>query len=168
MGMWSSVCGNCKYWKQYGWSRNGECTIRSCTDTDFDDSCGNFEMGHYSEDDDSSESGSSDSGGCFITSMLCHVLGFDDHCDIMETLRGFRDVKMKQAGCYSELLDEYDTVGPKIAQAIEQDTERIALCQMLLDTYINPIVQMILSDQDQNAVEKYREMVLQLKTHYNI
>jgi len=86
----------------------------------------------------------------------------------METLLGFRDVKMKQAGCYTELLDEYDTVGTKIAQALEQDADRVAKCNTLLNTYIKPIEQMILADRDQEAVNKYRETVLHLKAHYNI
>lgn len=166
MGMWSSICGNCKYWNQYGWSRLGECTRRNCTDTDFDDSCGAFEMGKYSEDDDSSDSGSS--GGCFITSMLCHVLDYDDHCDIMETLRGFRNEKMKRAGCYTEILDEYDVVGPKIAKAIEADSDRENLCRKLLNDYITPIIQKIKNNQDEAAVFAYREMVLCLKKLYNI
>ena len=101
------VCGNCKYWKQWGFSKNGECVARGGAQREFDDHpCGSYEVGRYEEPDESSDS--SDSGGCFITSMLCHVLGFEDHCDIMDTLRGFRDVKLKQAGCYTELLNEYD------------------------------------------------------------
>ena len=100
--------------------------------------------------------------------MLCHVLGYEDHCDIMETLRSFRDVKMKQAGCYTELLEEYDTVGPVIAHAIEMNNDREALCEKLLHSYIEPIVLFVKNSKEQEAVEMYREMVFYLRKYYNI
>ncbi len=31
------------------------------------------------------------STGCYITTAVCHILGYEDDCTVLETLRGFRD-----------------------------------------------------------------------------
>ena len=59
--------------------------------------------------------GGNPGGGCYITTMICDVLGKEDTCEALEVLRSFRNDVLQKDEKYAPILYEYDVVGPKIA-----------------------------------------------------
>ncbi len=105
--------------------------------------------------------------GCFITTIVCDMLGFDDKCNILETLRSFRNNVMQKDSNYKDILFEYDTVGPEIAKSIidEKDYE---LINGMLDFYILPTVNLIRDKKYNEAVSRYKNMTKALENYYGI
>ena len=58
---------------------------------------------------------SDSSGGCFITTIVCNVLGKSDDDKVLNNLRYFRDNVLKKDECYRYILIDYDNIGPVIA-----------------------------------------------------
>lgn len=120
-----------------------------------DDSC----RDHY-------RSRTSSGDGCFITAMVCDVLGFDDDCEVMETLRNFRGNVLQKNNQYRDLLFEYDYVGPKIAQNIR--FEDIDFVTALYQGFLQPITHFIKMQKEEKAVEQYKKMTRLLEELYCI
>jgi hypothetical protein len=57
---------------------------------------------HYGWEEDDNKKKS----GCFITTAVCHILGQPDDCQILNTLRRFRDEKLLTNN-YAFLVDDY-------------------------------------------------------------
>ena len=107
------------------------------------------------------------SSGCYITTILCGVLGKDDDDDTLNTLRGFRDNIMQQNPMYLETLQEYDVVGPIIAENIDREfkeTQDVSVWKLVFSNYIEPVSKFIKDGMYDSAVAKYKEMVEALKS----
>lgn len=112
-----------------------------------------------------SKSGSS---GCYLTTMLCNVLGMDDNNTYLQTMREFRDSVLQKNEQYKPLLVEYDIIGPKIADAIQNDPMKEALATHYFTKYIIPITNLIKDKQYESAVNNYVRMTTTLYTIYGI
>ena len=121
-----------------------------------DDSCED----HYRKRESSSD------GGCYITTMICNKMGLQDDCDALNTLRGFRDNVLQKNQKYKELLFEYDVVGPKISECLQE--EKKPFVEEIYHSFIMPIVTMIKNGQNEEAVQKYVTMTKSLKDYYAI
>lgn len=106
-------------------------------------------------------------GGCYITTIVCDMLGFDDKCNILETLRGFRKNVMQKNTEYKDVLYEYDVAGPEIAKAIKEDND-LELIHGMLDFYILPVVGLIRNNNYKEAVARYKNMTKALENYYGI
>lgn len=102
--------------------------------------------------------------GCYLTTIVCEVLGQPDNCPTLNTLRVFREEILKKDEKYHDLLCEYDIVGPVIAEAIRSCLKPIVFSKFLLDTYIEPTVKCVHEEKYELAVMIYKHMVEQLKT----
>ena len=108
----------------------------------------------------------SSSSDCYITTILCHRLGKEDNCEELETLRKFRKNILQQEEQYQDILFEYDTVGPKIAKKLEQ--EDMLIVRGLYLTYIEPVVELIKKNNQEEAINRYQKMTKLLKSFYGI
>jgi len=106
-------------------------------------------------------------GGCFITTIISDMLGFDDKCDILNTLRDFRNNIMQKNPEYKEILFEYDTIGPEIAKSIRDEAD-YELINGIVDFYILPTVGFIKEKKYKEAVSKYITMTKSLEKYYGI
>ena len=104
------------------------------------------------------------SGGCYLTTILCHRLGKSDDCDELNTLRKFRNEVLQKDEKYQELLFEYDTVGPKIAKELEK--EDITIVQGLFSKFVQPVVRFIKENKCEEAISRYRTMTKSLEDYY--
>ena len=68
--------------------------------------------------------------GCYLTTIICNKLGYSDDCFVLNTLRSFRDNVMQKNIEYKDMLMEYDTLGPVIAQNIANDKENNNTCAL--------------------------------------
>lgn len=151
-------CGNCIEYKFAGSNKKGFCEWYRCYYYP-DDSCNH------------QKNRKEDQTGCFITTIICDILGYDDNCDVLNNLRNFRNNIMQKDITYRPLLLEYDIIGPKIANniKIEYETNKDkSLWQKIYDIYLVPTSNLIKEAHNNKAVCKYREMVNILKEYYSL
>lgn len=104
--------------------------------------------------------------GCFITTAVCEVLGYSDDCELLVTLRRFRENYLKKTKEGRKILQEYDQVGPIISDYIRQ--EPVINSIILTTKYIIPCVDLINKKRYIGAIIIYEEMVKTLKEQYNL
>lgn len=108
---------------------------------------------------------------CFITTVVCKILGYDDDCFALESLRSLRDDFMQPNEEYKKDLFEYDTVGPQIAQILTDDfvnTKDKTVAQALYLDFILPASIEASQEKPDNAIIIYKRMTDTLKENYNI
>lgn len=106
------------------------------------------------------------SSNCYITTMVCSILGYSDQCDVLNTLRGFRHDVLQKDEKYAGILYEYDVVGPEIAKHLKQ--EEISFVDKIYCTFLLPIVSFIREKKTEEAISKYVQMTESLKECYGI
>jgi len=106
--------------------------------------------------------------GCFITTLVCEVLGYDDNCEILTTLRHFRDNYLKLNSKFLPILLEYDQIGPQISEKIKNEANNEKFCLGLLKYFLIPTVQKIKEEKFEEAVSYYQNMVIHLKEEFMI
>lgn len=114
--------------------------------------------GSSSRSNGSSYSGSTGSY-CFITTAVCEKLGKPDDCFELTTLRKYRDTWLINSDGGEELIKEYYRIAPLIVSKIKISDKYEELCQHLLETYINPCLDLIANSKNEECRDKYIEMV---------
>lgn len=104
--------------------------------------------------------------GCFITTVICEILNFSDDCEILTTLRAFRENYLKQSTEGQMLLQEYDQIGPIISENLKQDGSLIAV--YLTNEYLIPCISYIKDNNYKEAIKCYKNMVHRLIKEYNL
>ena len=107
------------------------------------------------------------SGGCYLTTAMCDILGQEDNCPILETLRGFRDNYMKQNEEYLPLLEDYDNVGPIISDRLFNDENKEKIAQTML-LFISVAIDAIKDKEYKSAVNTYEYMTIYLMDYFNL
>lgn len=102
--------------------------------------------------------------GCFITTILCNILGYQDNCEILETLRSFRERYLKLSEDGKKLLQEYDQIGPIISEHLKSASIIDAI--ILMNNYIKPCYDLIKKEKYTLATITYKNMVEELKRKY--
>lgn len=110
----------------------------------------------------------SGSPGCYLTTIMCKILDMDDDNPYLTTMRNFRNNVLQKNNKYKELLVEYDTIGPKIANNLENDPLKSQIAFDSLFNYIVPITDLIKKEEYDKAIELYKSMTNKLKTFYNL
>lgn len=106
--------------------------------------------------------------GCYITTMLCHILQKRDYNYELKTLRKFRDEILKQSEDGAKILIEYDVVGPQIASNLKKDNARVSIAATLFNNFIIPTVQCIDNKWYDDAITLYKGMTEKLMKFYHI
>lgn len=99
-------------------------------------------------------------GGCFITTATVKLMGKQDDCEELQTLRAFRDGWLKEN--HPEDIDTYYEVAPKILTALSAMPQAEEILQQVYALYIVPAVEAIKENENGIAYELYRNMVLML------
>lgn len=109
------------------------------------------------------------SSGCYITTMVCAILGYPDNNYYLNTLRSFRDNYMKKNSNCIPMLLEYDVVGPKISTLLEQDKfNGYKLSYYYFEIYIKKSVKFIEEKNYDAAIKTYQDMTYNLINFYSI
>lgn len=103
------------------------------------------------------------SEACYLTTIVCEILGKKDKCRELQILRTFREEYLKSDKQYHDLLCEYDIVGPIIASSIRNSLKPKELADFLYETYIKETVKCIEEHKYLLAIEIYKYMVNELK-----
>jgi hypothetical protein len=107
------------------------------------------------------------SSSCYITTIVCDILGYSDDCQMLKTLRDFRENILKPDENMHPLLQEYDQIGPIISNNLATDQDR-KLAALELLSFLNPCCEAIMNKEYNKAIEIYKSMVLFLKLKYNL
>lgn len=106
--------------------------------------------------------------GCYLTTMLCNILKMDDNNIYLETMRTFRNDILQKNEKYKKLLVEYDIIGPKIANTLNNDPLKEKIANMYFFNYILIIKSFIDNKKYDEAIKNYIEMTNKLKNFYGI
>lgn len=113
-------------------------------------------------------SNSHTSSSCYITTLLCELLGLSDSNFYINTLRNFRNNYLKEKEEYKSILVEYDIVGPIICKNLRDDKQNRIIAAKIFYNYISPIVSLIDDKMYNDAIVRYVMMVNKLKNLYGI
>lgn len=108
------------------------------------------------------------SGGCFITTLVCDIMGQNDNCDVLQSLRSFRNDIMHNHELFRNILLEYDILGPYITRALRMDKESKSVANALYTTSITKVSEFIKKKEYSKAVRLYKEMTNGLVEYYGI
>lgn len=106
--------------------------------------------------------------GCYITTIVCNILGYPDDCELLVVLRNFRENYLKQNSEHLPLLIEYDQIGPIISNNIMNDPDAKISAIENTRNFLIPCVQAIKNGNYTEAIEIYKSMVLLLKLKYGL
>ena len=105
---------------------------------------------------------------CYLTTMLCNILKLPDNNIYLETMRNFRKNILQKDEKYKSLLVEYDIIGPKIAECLNNDPTKNSIAKQYFNNYIIPITNLINEKKYDLAVSIYTTMTNVLKVIYNL
>ena len=108
-----------------------------------------------------------ESTGCFITTIVCQLLGKSDNDEILNTLRNFRNNYLQKNKKFYPLLLEYDFVGPMISVCLAQENDK-EIAKSVYQKSLKPISEMIKVGDYDNAISNYINMTNALKEYYSI
>lgn len=120
----------------------------------------------YSSSSSSTYSGSS--GGCFLTTATCRVMGFADDCDVLETYRWYRDNVLTKENDGLDIISQYYKVAPVIVQHIDALPESHSMYRNMWENYLEPGYKMVLKKDFIKAKELYISLVTMLMEHFHI
>ena len=108
------------------------------------------------------------SSGCFITTVVRDILGKEDNDVLLNNFRCFRDNILHCDEKYNELLQDYDNIGPRIADAIWTDKDAVKMANGIYNISLLPINEMIKNKEYDKACEKYYLLTLSLINYYGL
>lgn len=108
------------------------------------------------------------SSSCYLTTIMCEILGYEDDNYYLNTLRNFRDNTMKINPNYFPLLYLYDLVGPIIAKNLNNDPNKLEIAKTFFEKYITKSVEAIEENNENVAINIYKSMTYALAEKYNI
>lgn len=114
------------------------------------------------------DKGSYTPSGCFITTIVCNILKYDDNCELLTILRNFRDNTLKTNPQYIPLLLQYDQVGPIISAYIEKEDNNYEFALGLMRYFLIPCVHLIKSGDIEEAIAVYQNMVMYLNDSFDL
>ncbi len=107
-------------------------------------------------------------GGCFITTIVCDIIGLDDDSSILKAMRSFRDDYLAKHEEYIPLLIQYDSIGPEIALHLQCDKNKKKIARKLVANYLSGCVFLLQQKKFDDAASLYYEMVEYLASYYDV
>lgn len=104
--------------------------------------------------------------GCYITTIICGILGLADDCFIMTSLRTLRDNFLVTFQDGINILKEYDQVGPKISQKVFEESK--LFCADLLQRFLVPCSLSVKNGKYNEATTIYLNMCNELKEYFGL
>lgn len=108
------------------------------------------------------------SGGCFITTIVCEILGKNDDDEVLNNLRNFRDNVLQKNEKYYDLLKDYDIIGSMVADCIVNDKDKLNIALWLYNNMILPINGLVLEGNSEEAVNRYYDSTLAMVEYYGL
>lgn len=107
-------------------------------------------------------------GGCYLTTIMCQLLGYEDNNYYLNTLRYFRDNVLQTNPNYLPLLLTYDVIGPIISKKLARDKNGKEIANTFFNNYIAKAVMAIEENKNQTAINIYIAMTYALAEKYQV
>lgn len=117
---------------------------------------------------DCESDGQEHGGGCYLTTAMCNVLGKEDDCYELNTLRVFREKYMRNDEEGKKLLKEYDRISPPIASRLLSSERKEEIASNMLKTFINIAIEKINGGNNIEAINIYKNMVVYVKEELQV
>ncbi len=101
-----------------------------------------------------------------VVSAIFKKLDLKDSYECIDILHSFRNNFLENNPNYRELLNEYDIVGPVIAECLTNDPDSKILCKRLVEFFLSDMLSLIKEEKYEEALNKYIEMINVLKLFY--
>jgi len=109
----------------------------------------------------------SSSGGCYMTSACVDYMGKTDDCVELETMRKFRDEKLRFMPGGKAMIKEYYDVAPGVVMAINSSEKKDEYYQDIYNTIVR-CMEKIEAKEDKRAVALYLGMFYKYKDLFNL
>ena len=106
--------------------------------------------------------------GYYIVTAVTEILDLDSDNEYMNRFRHFRDVVLSNNKCYQDFIDEYDSIGPEIAERIKSDPESQVYAEYLRVCFLDQFVNQLVLNNIDGAFATYSQMFEQLKDRYGV
>ncbi len=103
---------------------------------------------------------------CYITTAVCESLGKGPDCYELTVLKEFRDGPLSLSEGGPELIEEYYDIAPTIVKRMEREPDRDSRYRELYEDWLEPCIREIEREDYEACMERYRQMVLNLKDRY--
>ena len=103
---------------------------------------------------------------CYITTACVKAASLPEDCEVLQTLRDFRDNHIRNLPNGSRLIQAYYDTAPQIVAAIERKPNSNDLFKRLFDTEIVPTVEMVRQGDYDLALKKYAAIVTELRQEH--
>ena len=110
--------------------------------------------------------GSSGTEGCFLTTACVVAKGLPDDCDELQTLRWFRDNRLRQQPDGEAMIRRYYEIAPQIVEKINTLPDAQERWQRMYAEKVCPCVETIRSGEYEAAFQMYKDWVSELGTAY--
>ena len=109
----------------------------------------------------------SSSGPCYLTTACVEVMGLEDDCIELESMRALRDEYIKAKVTEGEkLVTNYYETAPKIIDEVNKCINANEIWRMLYNEQILPCVELVKEGNYEEAFKKYLEMTYLLNQKF--
>lgn len=117
--------------------------------------CHGFAKRDYYDADDSKKK-----SGCFITEATCRHLGLADDCDILMSLRQFRDQVLLTSPEWRVLVADYYEIAEGIVTKINESPKKDIIYQTIAEHYLPKLANRSINyDQHVQKIRLYKDML---------
>lgn len=107
-------------------------------------------------------------GCCYISSACCQYLGLPDNCDVLETLRKYRDNVLILTDEGKRDIEAYYQQAPTIVRRLESLANCEQVYSVIYRNYLVPAVQLIQAGKNDEAHCIYRTLVSDLTRYLDM
>lgn len=105
--------------------------------------------------------------GWYITTAICNILGYEDDCEVFTLTSQLRENHFAQTEEGLAFLNEYDFIGPMIADKLYEENN-VEFATSLLERFLIPCAVAIKTGNYEEAAAIYLNMIIMLKAKYGI
>lgn len=105
--------------------------------------------------------------GYYIVTAIYNMLGLEDS-RYMEAFMYIKDVFMPKMDEYESFLNDYEVNGPRIAELLEQEEDKIGEARYLMDKYLREFTDLVELERPDEAAALYIRMYEELLGRYCI
>ncbi|MDD2487667.1 MAG: hypothetical protein PHS92_04850 [Candidatus Gracilibacteria bacterium] len=101
------------------------------------------------------------SGGCFVTTAVCEILGKADDCDELQTLRHLRDHYVLNLPEGKTLFEDYRVLSEGIISDIHDSEDPVKAAKKIYSELL-PIIDLTKQEFYSEATDKYKKLIRNL------
>lgn len=125
------------------------------------------EWGCYSGNDDGNNNDNDDDNsdtGCYLTTLMCELLGYEDDCFELTYLRDFRQNYMQNNIEGQKLLSQYKDISHPIVKKLHMRLDKKEIALKMKNNYIISAIERIENGNPEGGIAIYKDMVAYLQS----